>query len=542
MADNDDKLMHREHDDRHEWERQREDMEHHAMQAALQGAAAETVQRFGAAAKEHLVAYSGVDHETGEQLAKSLKKVAGERVHPDYVKQNIKQQAGFSAEVESVARRNAKNIINGEGVRFKRSDDVIRADGTRDVNNQIIDVVAFDQFGDEIAGSKAQMKFVGKDAKELLSKLKGAKYQKYLDRNVRMEIPDDYYDVLMGDGPDGIDAQIDKLQHQLDDDRLAADASDQVHQKIDKLRKIKKSLRKSGLTKDEAIQARMHPKTVVAKDIAKLANKAGVQQAKTGALIGGGVSLIRNLVECVKGDIKPEQAAKNIGADAAMAAAFSYVTAFSGTAIKGAMQNASSEYVRGLSRTNVAATLVSTTVDVSKAIARYCRGEITGAQCVEQMGQQGLGQLGALMGTAAVMSSASAVGVTGLAAVAAGMVGSTIGYTAAIAVYEELSTALNEYEMAKEERIRVERECAEAVELIRRYRIEFNDAVDAYLADKAEAFNAGFEAMDKAIMENDVNGYLSGNAMIQEALGHKPQFRTQQEFDDVMSSDENFVL
>ena len=541
MAD-DDKRMNRLHDKRHERECQQDDKGRHAVQAALQGAAAETIQRFGAAAKEHLVAYSGMDHETGEQLAKSLKKVAGERVHPDYVKQNIKQQAGFSAEVESVARRNAKNIINGEGVRFKRSDDVIRADGTRDVNNQIIDVVAFDQFGNEIAGSKAQMKFVGKDAKELLSKLKGARYQKYLDRNVRMEIPDDYYDVLMGNGPDGIDAQIDKLQHQLDDGRLAADASDQVHQKIDKLRKIKKSLRKSGLTKDEAIQSRMHPKMVVAKDIAKLANKAGVQQAKTGALIGGGVSLVRILVGCINGTIEPAEAAKNVGMDAGMAAAFSYITTFSGTAIKGAMQNASSAYVRSLSKTNVAATLVSTTADVSKAIARYSRGEISGAQCVEQMGQQGLGQLGAVMGAAVAMSAVSTVGATGLVAVAAGMVGSTLGYSAAIAVYEELSTALNEYEMAKEERIRVERECAEAIELIRQYRIEFNNAVDTYLADKAETFSAGFEAMDQALVANDVNGYLVGNAMIQEALGYKPQFRTQQEFDDVMSSDENFVL
>lgn len=520
----------------------REQRQRHVLDKALEGAAAETVQRFGAAVKEHLVAYSGEDHERGEQFARSLKTVARQRVNPDFAQRNINQQAGFSAEMESVARRNADNIINGKDERFKRFDDVPRADGTKVANDQVVDIVAFDQFGEEIAGSKAQMKFVGGSAKELLGELKSEKYRKYRDENVRMDIPDDYYDVLMGDGPDGIDAQINTLQHKLDDGGLARDASDKIHKEIDKLRKIKKSLRKSGLTKDEAIQARVHPKLAVAKDVAKLAHKAGIQQAKNGALIGGGISLIRNIVECIKGDIDPVQAAKNVGADAVMTAAFSYITAFSGTVIKGALQNASSEYARSLSRTNVAATLVSTTADVSKAIAGYCRGEINGAQCIEQIGQQGLGQLGAVMGTAIAMSTVSAAGATGMAAVAAGMVGSALGYSAAIAVYEELSTALNEHEMAKEERIRVERECAEAVELIRRYRIDFNNAVDTYLTDKAETFNAGFEAMDKAIIENDVNGYLSGNALIQETLGYQPRFRTQQEFDDVMDSNENFIL
>ena len=52
------------------------------------------------------------------------------------------------------------------------------------------------------------------------------------------------------------------------------------------------------------------------------------------------------------------------------------------------MQNASSEYLRSLSRTNVAATMVSTVTDVSRWLQLYCRGEITGAVCIERLGQQ----------------------------------------------------------------------------------------------------------------------------------------------------------
>ncbi|KAB7788375.1 hypothetical protein [Bifidobacterium cebidarum] len=520
-----------------EHEQQRRTAQKAMVQKALEGAAAETVQRFGSAVKEHLVAYSGTDHEAasvgGKPVPHNSLKVNAEMAG----RQGVKQLAGFSAEVESTARRNADRIINGESERFKRYDAV-----KGKANDPIVDIVEVDAFGEILGGSQSQMKFVGSDSRALLKALKSKEYAKYRDCGVIMDIPDDYYDVLMGDGPDGIDTQIHSMQRKLDSGKLTKESSERVQQEIDKLHTIKKSLRKSGLTKREAEQAVMHPKLTAAKDVTKLAHRAGMAQAKTGALIGGGTSLVRNLVGCVNGTIEPQEAAKRVGADTATAAAFSYATAFSGTAIKGAMQNASNGYVRSLSKTNVAATLVSTTVDVSKAIAGYCRGELTAAQCIEQMGQQGLGQLGAVMGTAVATSAVSAAGVTGAAAIAAGMLGSMLGYTAAIAVYEELATALREYELAKEERIRVEQECAEAVELIRRYRSDFNTAVDTYLADKTKTFNAAFDAMDAAILANDINGYLTANASIQEALGYRPRFRTQQEFDDMMGSGEDFVL
>ena len=176
----------------------------------------------------------------------------------------------------------------------------------------------------------------------------------------------------------------------------------------------------------------------------------------------------------------------------------------------------------------------------SKVVALYCRGEITGAVCIERLGQQGMGQLGGVMGVAVAMAAVPADGAFMAAMV--GMAGSTLGYAAAVAVYEELSTALHDYELAKEERIRVERECAEAVELIRQYRRDMSRDVENYLATHDELFNRAFDAMDQALISNDIDGYLAGNAEIQESLGYLPRFRTQQEFDDLMASDDNFVL
>lgn len=526
-------------------EERKEDENRRIMGKALEGAAAETVQRFGSAVKEHLAAYAG-DRENAadgnSKLSKTLKSIAETPTSNEFKKQNIAQQAGFSAEVESVARKNADNIIAGNDTRFKRYDDVKHSDGRQTSNDPIVDIVEVDGLGKTIIGSEAQMKFVGSSPKELLNALKSKEYAKYRNEGVIMNIPDDYYDVLMGDGPDGINGQIRKLQGELDGDRLAGKNSpESIQQQIDDLKQIKKSLRKSGLTKREALYAREHPRRMVAKDVAKVANKAGLQQARNGALIGGGVSLIRNMVACINGSIEPAEAARNVGVDAGLAAAFGYVTAFSGAAIKGAMQqNASSEYLRSLSRTNVAATMVSTVTDVSKVVALYCRGEITGAVCIERLGQQGMGQLGGVMGVAVAMAAIPADGAFMAAMV--GMAGSTLGYAAAVAIYEELSTALHDYELAKEERIRVERECAEAVELIRQYRRDMSRDVENYLATHDELFNRAFDAMDQALISNDIDGYLAGNAEIQESLGYLPRFRTQQEFDDLMASDDNFVL
>lgn len=524
-------------------EERKEDENRRIMGKALEGVAAETVQRFGSAIKEHLAAYAGDREKPADENSrppKTLKSIAKMETSNEFKKQNLAQQAGFSAEVEAVARKNADNIIAGNDTRFKRYDDVKHPDGRQVSNDPIVDIVEVDDLGKPIIGSEAQMKFVGSSPKKLLDKLKSKKYAKYRDADVSMVIPDDYYDVLMGDGPDGINEQIRKLQGELDGGRLAGKNSEAIQQQIDDLKQIKKSLRKSGLTKREALYAREHPRRMVAKDVARVANKAGLQQARNGALIGGGVSLIRNMVACINGSIEPAEAARNVGVDAGLAAAFGYVTAFSGAAIKGAMQNASSEYLRSLSRTNVAATMVSTVTDVSKVVALYCRGEITGAVCIERLGQQGMGQLGGVMGVAVAMAAVPADGAFMAAMV--GMAGSTLGYAAAVAVYEELSTALHDYELAKEERIRVERECAEAVELIRQYRRDMSRDVENYLTTHDELFNRAFDAMDQALISNDIDGYLTGNAEIQESLGYLPRFRTQQEFDDLMASDDNFVL
>ena len=503
---------------------------------ALEGAAAERVTRFGNAVKQHIVSYTGKDNESGKDLVKGLKQISEFNTNPEYYEQNIKQQAGFSAEVKAVARKNAEAIVDGSDHRFARTDDLGR------VNDQILDIVELDVLGQEIIGQGAQMKYVGRNADELLTKLRSSKYKKYLDADALLAIPDDYYDALSGDN--GIIAQkINKLQEEIDTLKKAgnSDALAKKQSQMKDLKKIQKNIRKGGLTSEEAIEARLNPKLSAAKDISKLAHKAGVEQAKTGAIISGSVSIVKNVVACMKGEIEPKDAAVAVAKDTGTGAAVSYATAFTGAVVKGSMQNASSAYVRSLSKTNLASGLVTTTMDIGKTMSRYIRGELTGAQCVEQLGEQGVGELGAAMYASIAVASVSGSGSVALGVIA-GIAGSTLGYAAAVAVYQELATSLKEYELAKEERIQVEQECSEAVSMIRQYRQEMDAAVEAYMQEHLEVISSGFQAMDEAILSGDTAGVLVGNAAIQEVLGRKAQFHNQEEFDDMMLSDSAFKL
>lgn len=509
----------------------------------IKGAAAETVQRYGSAVKEHYVAYSGTDNETGHKLAKGLKDISQSKINPEYRNQNIKQQAGFAAEVKSVARKNADNIIKGKPNRLIRTDDIGR------VNDPLYDLVERAPDGTVISGTASQMKFVGNSPEELLSKLSSKKYEKYLDAKAILDIADDDYEALVGKNgtPGIIDEKIVKLREQADHAKQIgkSEVAEQKLGQIQKYENIREKLRKSGLTRDEAVEARLYAKWSTAKDVMKNAHGAGMEQIGIGAKISGGISLVKNVVACIKGDKTPEEAAVAVAADTRTGMVASYTAAFSGSVIKGAMQNSSSTYIRGLAKTNLATGLVTTTANVGKTLHRYFCGDISSAECVEELGQQGVGEIGSAMLSAMGASYATTIAPeisVKLFGAVGGLAGATLGYAAAIACYQEIATALKEAELAREERIRIEQECAETVTMIRQYRQEMNIRVSEYMTKHIRTFNQGFLEMDKAIIEHDINGFIRGNVHIQEVLGKEVQFRTQEEFDELMLSDAAFRL
>ena len=190
-----------------------------------------------------------------------------------------------------------------------------------------------------------------------------------------------------------------------------------------------------------------------------------------------------------------------------------------------------------------AAKMIEAGKNIEGAITAFCHSQIDEIVLINQLGQTGVLEVGQSLLQAAGVDLAQ---VRGQIQTALGNVNGVsvvfVSFYASAAAYKMLQEALQEAAVVRENRIRIEEECTKSIEMMRSYRKQMNASVSDYLYAHAETFHAGIAAMDRAILEGDVNGFLRGNAEIQEILNYKVQFRNQDEFDAIMDSDHAFVL
>ena len=506
--------------------------------AGLAGAQAETVRRYGSAVKEHLVSYSGMDNESQVKMAKGLKQISESKVDPNNPKISIKQQAGFSAEVKTQARETAEKIIAGDKKRVIRTDDMTKQPDGRGgtiggKNEELYDIAEVDSKGIYVAGTGKQLKFVGGNAKECCQKLLDKKFDKYREADVPIEIPSDFYEEVQTE----LTRQIDNLNKQIQNAKEKGKMAliEKLEKRLRVLESTKKNLRKGCLTNSEAIEARIHPKISVAKDIARVSHRAGIEAAKSGAAIGGGVSLIRNSVAVIKGDKCVDEAVGEVIGDTAKAAGVSYATAYTGALVKGAMQNAPSSYLRTLSKTNLPSAIVVTSLEIGKTFSRYAQGDIDGIECLTELGEKGTGMLAASAG-AAVGQALIPIPVVG------GLIGSMAGYAMSSAYYNSLVSVLSDAKVAHEERLRIEAECAASIAAIKEYRLEIELVINNYLRENIKVFSVAFAEMELAYNTGDVDSFICGTNSIIRQLSGEPIFETQEEFSKLMNSNITFEL
>lgn len=506
------------------------------IKVAIASASYETIQRYGNAAKQHYSSYSGVDNEISKTLVKGLKQISNEKVNIDYKFQNIHQQAGFSAEVKDVARTNAEKIIKGDKTRKIRTDDLGK------VNDPLYDTVLIDEHGNIINDSGAQMKFLGisqkdptgtGDAARALEKLQSKKFEKYLDNDVKIDVPSDQYDSIIKEAND----KIIKLSEQLENQSQAGKVEqvNKIQEKIDKLEKIKTNIKKSSVSSDDAVFARLHPKLSTAIDVAKISNKAGIQTAKTSIILGGSVSIVKNLVSVFKGETEPEDAVLSVAKDTSLSVVTGYATGFTGTALKGAMQNASSNYIRTLSKTNIPGMIITVSLNTSKTLKSYFNGDIDGVECLEALGEQGTGMMSSAM-FAAVGQAMIPIPVIG------GLIGGMFGYAISSASYGILTQSLKEEKIAHEQRVLIENACREHIKLIRQYRAEMEEIINKYLIESMSVFRDSFSGISNAFALGDADWFIDSANEITETFGGKKSFDSIEEFDEMMLTDEIFKL
>lgn len=485
----------------------------------------EVVQRFGSANAEYIKGYTGVDNETGQILAKGLKDISNGKVHPEYASQNLKQQAGYAAEVAATSRDNAEAIIRGDKTRTIRSDDHAQfgknhniVDRVKIIDNKIID------------GSQSQMKFVG-DRNKLFSDIAkpDGKFARY--RGVKLELPSEQF----SDAQQYCKKQADRFREQA----LAAEKAGKVVEAkrlmeyANNYDELAENVQDSGLSTEDALDYRANPETATAGDILRASHRAGIEGAKYGVVIGGAISILTNAVSVVQGRKEIDDAVVDLAADTAKAGVLGYTSAAIGSVIKGTMQQSTSQYTRSLASTSAPALVVSVCLSLSTSIKKVVTGEISEAQFLIEVGEKGAGMLSAGM-MSAIGQIVIPIPFIGAA------IGGMIGYTISSFFYQSTLDAARGVELSREKLERIK-----AIEEAARARIaEEQEILDAFTRLEVPQLCAETKNLFLAVSNGSNSIDEMANAISEYAtlMGKTLQFQTMTEFDIFMNSDKPLML
>ncbi len=272
------------------------------------------------------------------------------------------------------------------------------------------------------------------------------------------------------------------------------------------------------------------------RNVVKTGHKAGMDAAKSGALIGGGISAIQNVVAVVKGEKDAGEAVIDTAKDTAGAAVLSYSTGALGSTISHTLSYSSNTMLKSLSKTNLPSQIAVAALETGKTMKKFICGEIDGTECMIELGEKGTGMIASSYGAIAgqVLIPIPVVG---------GMIGSMVGYAFASSYYNGLVGLMQNRKLAHEERIRIEAECKETLEAIRSYRREVEKIAEAYFADHKRVFDTAFGTISQALQTGDADGIIAGANMITEKLGGEVQYKNMKEFDEFMNDEDvDFVL
>lgn len=220
-----------------------------------------------------------------------------------------------------------------------------------------------------------------------------------------------------------------------------------------------------------------------------------------------------------------------------------YMNAFSEAFIENSLKQMENQNLSKLGTKQFAKKIVSTTKKVENAVIAYCHSEIDEIELITRLQQTGILEVSQAFIQAAGINIAEVK--TQIQSALHDTKGASvlfISFTASAAAYKMLREALQEAALMHETRIEIEKECNESIAMMKQFRERMSSTVSDYLFIHTETFNAGVSAMDQAILEDDIDGFIRGNAMIQDILNYNVQFRTKDEFDALMYSDTVFIL
>jgi hypothetical protein len=286
------------------------------------------------------------------------------------------------------------------------------------------------------------------------------------------------------------------------------------------------NVRSGGTSYKEARQAAEQPGRYTAitelKQVGREAATEAGAAAVTGAVIGGAILAIRNGVAVSNGEMTLEDAALQTAKDAGKGAVRGAATGAGGAVIRAGAEKAGLEV---LARGNVATPIAAALIQSGVSVYRFAKGEITGEQLAEELGQAGTSTISSMYAGAAAGMVFGPVGA---------VVGSIAGYLLASSVYQSSLAILRNARLAEAEAARVEAVCREAVARMREQRAEFERLVEQQLQMRRQAFKACFAAIDEGTKSGQPARAVAGLADMAGIFGRRLQCETFAEFDQFM--------
>ena len=337
-------------------------------------------------------AYTG--HEVkGGKISLGLHKIGEYNINPETRYQNIKQHAGWAAEVLGTARDNIQAAKEGSGLKTFRTDEL---PNEYKKNDEFVDKVVKNDQGKVV--ERIQVKFVGKDASECLSKLASPKYDKYFgDKVDKIEIPSDYYheikNKLINERISGLKKGLDKAVEDKDFRRVH-----EYEAKIKKYRDIDKRIKQSKVSSGEAIFTKKHP--AMAKVLNNPIAKSAISSGLTSASITAVISSMDNFKKYVDGKITVKDAVFDVTKKTATAfGASAGLSVVSSYAIQ-KMASSNVALISKLGKSGIPSLAISVAVDSYGSVIDYWHGDITGKQLAINLGRSTARAGGAMAGMA----------------------------------------------------------------------------------------------------------------------------------------------
>ena len=266
------------------------------------------------------------------------------------------------------------------------------------------------------------------------------------------------------------------------------------------------------------------------KYVGKEAAVSGAWAAGTAAIVGGGISIIKNMYGVAKGEIDGGEAVEAIAKDTGKAAARGGATGAGGAVLRHGAQKAG---LRTLAKANVATAIAAGMVDCGVTVYRFAHDEISQTEAMEQIGQNGVSTMSSIYAGAAAGLAFGPVGA---------VIGSMAGYMIASSTYQSCLAIMKNAQLAEEAAQRMEALCDESIRQMRLQQDEFRLLLDKKLHARAVGFESCFSAIEKATSDGTHDEAVSALANLAGMFGTELKFASFEKFDDFMCDREQVLV